>query len=82
MRTRAEAVQEWSRIIQGDVMAIPDNVQAHNYQQVKEGGRLVWKHSRKKGPYHVGLVEIRHLLDFIYVGPPQSTDEQLKKVGA
>lgn len=35
----------------------------------------------EKLAWHVGLVELRHLLDLIYDGPPKGDDEQLTGIG-
>ncbi len=72
MKQRTEAARLIERMMHDyryDVPPIPDK-RLRNREIVAN-----------KAPWHFGLVELRHLLDFIYEGPPNPGEEIHKRRG-
>jgi len=69
MKPRTEVV----RFIEAGIsqIAIPDKHLRNRHLSVPEG---------EKEPHHFGLVELRHLMDFLYDGPPLTKDECLSSL--
>lgn len=74
MRTRKEAVEFISQQFKGggNEEAIPDRSE----ELVRVYGHRM---PNTKIRAHYGAVEIRHLLDFLYGGPPQKKDEEFQR---
>ena len=70
MKTRIEAVAELKRLISTDKEMLV-KPQDDDWMITNRGKRL----KRSPSAFHVGYVELRLLLDYIYGGPPQSKNE-------
>lgn len=68
MRSREEVAAFINNLLhgEGDTVAIPDK--SLRNRDPGDG---------TKGPHHYGICEFRHLMDFLYGGPPASKSEEI-----
>lgn len=69
MKTRAEAAAYWAKIV--------DDCEGRNKEQLTRelGFDKGWPYFNV---WHIGRMEVRALMDFIYGGPPQNDSEKVK----